>query len=538
MDIAQLPRNRYIWGTFLMLLLAALLINLGLVSLQFEEPRRAIVAMEMMLSGDYFVPKINGFLYYNKPPVFNWIIILFATLFGSMSEWVVRLPTVLSLLAITGINFWVINKKIDFQTAVHSSLIFVTTTNILFYFSFQGEIDMFYSLIVYLQIICLLHYFEKERYFELFIYSYALTGIGVLTKGIPSLAFQSITILTLFIYHRRFRALFSVWNFVGIALMIGIIGGYFYRYSLSTDPLPMITRLITESSKRTVAEESLLSSVINLYKFPLLLVTMMLPWSVLPFSTRLRSAWSEAWKVQWFRFSVLFIAANVVIYWLSPGARDRYLYMFIPFIGVVMAVLFIKSPGQLMSWTILLFEGILLIGSFAIPVFSKELSLTHNILVAAYLFIVSGSFIYLYFRYQRYRLFQLACFLLLVRIAFNFLVLPTRVFESPTNEPAANRLASYDLVGFIEEPTILTVFNPFLQQEIAIPLINHLPYQFSYYYSRATQKVLPHVTAEDQAGFYLCPVRTFEEEQYRTPLDTIKMQGKRMEYVLYELKKE
>ena len=538
MDIAHLPRNKYLWASFLILLLSALLINLGIVSLQFEEPRRAIVAMEMELTGEYIVPKINGFFYYNKPPIFNWVIIFFSRIFGHMEEWVVRLPTVLSLLAIATTHFFVIRKKIDFQTAVHSSLIFVTTTNILFYFSFQGEIDMFFSLIVYLQVICLLHYFEKERYFELFIFSYLLTGVGVLTKGIPSLAFQSITILTLFLYHRRFKALFSIWNFVGIGLMVAIIGGYFYRYSLTTDPLPMITRLITESSKRTAAEESFLSSVINLYKFPLLLFTMMLPWSLLPLSTRLKTAWSSAWQITWFRYAVLFVAANIIIYWLSPGARDRYLYMFVPFIGVIISVLFIKGPGRLINWAILLFASIFLAGAFAIPFLSKELPLWHNLLVAGYVFLVAGVFLFLYFKYQRYRLFQLACFLLLIRVAFDLLIFPTRVYESPTNEPVALELANYDLAGFVEEPTALTVFNPIIQQEVDIPLVNHVPYQLSYYYSRQSQKVLRHLTAEDRDGFYICPIGKFEPTQQRIALDTIPMSGRRTDYILYQFEKK
>ena len=536
MDIAHIPRNKYLWGSFLILLLTALFTNLGIVSLQFEEPRRAIVALEMALTGEYVVPKINGFLYYNKPPVFNWVIIFFSKIFGSMDEWVIRLPTVLSLLTIAIVNFFVVRRKIDFHTAVYSSLIFITSTNILFYFSFQGEIDMFYSLIVYLQVICLLHYFERERYFELFVFSYVLTGVGVLTKGIPSLAFQSITILTLFLYHRRFRALFSIWNFVGIGLMIAIIFSYFYQYSLESDPLPMITRLITESSKRTVAEESFLSSVITLYKFPLLLFTILLPWSILLLSTRLKTAWSKAWNLEWFRYCILFVGANIIVYWLSPGARDRYLYMFVPFIGVIITVLFLKGPGNLISWTILLLEVILLVGSFAIPFLSKELTTLHNVLVATYVFLISATFIYLYFRFAVYRLFQLACFLLLVRVAFDFLVLPTRVYESPTNEPQAVMLADFDLVGFIDQPEELKVFNPFIQQEVAIPLIDHVPYQLSYYYSKKNQKVLRHLVIEEGDGFYLCPEGKFEAADRRAVIDTIKMTGKRTDYILYELK--
>ena len=149
MDIIQLPRSRYIWVGFTVILCVALFSNLGLLSLQFEEPRRAIVALEIEISGNYINPKINGFDYYNKAPFYNWLLILFFKVFGSSDEWVVRLPTVFSFLAIALINFRIIRQQVNRQIAIHSSLIFLTASNLLYYFSFQGEIDMFYSLIVY-----------------------------------------------------------------------------------------------------------------------------------------------------------------------------------------------------------------------------------------------------------------------------------------------------------------------------------------------------------------------------------------------------
>ncbi|MGB3468915.1 MAG: glycosyltransferase family 39 protein, partial [Cyclobacteriaceae bacterium] len=387
MDISRLPRNKYIWLGFALLLLLALLTNLGYTQLQLEEPRRAIVSLEMHHTGNYIVPKINHFDYYNKPPVYNWVLIAFFKIFQSAEEWVIRLPTVCSLLTIAAINFFVIRRKFDTPTAFYTSLIFLTASNILFYFSFQGEIDMFYSLIVYLQVICLLHFFQQKQYAALFLISYFLTAVGVLTKGIPSLAFQAITILTIFIYYKRWRALFSPWNFVGILLMTSIIGGYFYLYNLENDPLPMITRLITESSKRTIVEESWYNSLAQLYKFPLLLFTLMMPWSLMLFSAKIRQVWRSVLQHDWVRLCLLFVISNAVVYWLSPGTRDRYLYMFIPFISLIIYRLFNAGPNKFFNIVIIALEVIVLAGAVGIPFYSQGLSLLQNISIAAFLFI-------------------------------------------------------------------------------------------------------------------------------------------------------
>ncbi len=48
---------------------------MGIALLFLEEPRRALVAMEMMYSGDYIHTTIHGAAYYNKPPLFNWLVV-------------------------------------------------------------------------------------------------------------------------------------------------------------------------------------------------------------------------------------------------------------------------------------------------------------------------------------------------------------------------------------------------------------------------------------------------------------------------------
>lgn len=535
MDIVRLPSSRYIWGGLIIILFLALFLNLGLVGLKFEEPRRAIVALEMELSGNYLIPKINDFYYYNKPPIYNWILILFFKIFQSTEEWVVRMPTVVSFLLIAVINFLVVSKKVNRQMAAHSSLIFLTSTNLLFYFSFQGEIDMFYSLIVYVQITCLLHYFQKEDYFKLFIFSYILTGIGALTKGIPSLAFQAITILALFLYYKRFKALFSIWNFVGIATMIGIISGYFYLYSLQNDPLPMITRLITESSKRTLVEGSWYKSASNIYKFPLLLFTIILPWSLLIVSTKLRDIWKKGMANEWIKLCVIFISFNVVIYWLSPGTRDRYLYMFVPFISLVAIYLFSIGSTKIFSWFILLFEIVGLFGAFAIPFFSTELTMTRNLLIAFYLFIISGIFIYLYLKYSSYRVFQLVCYLLLARIAFNFLVMPVRYKNSTYAESEAEMLIEAGVNAIRVKDYKQSIFNPLIREDVDISLIEHPPYKLSFYYTEKTRMVLPYHT-EEKAGFrYMATLESYIPSQEYIILDTISLNAKKNDYIIYEL---
>ena len=84
----------------------AYLINLGSMPLLADEPTRAIVALEMLLSKNNIVPTIIGEYYYNKPPLYNWILLSLYKSTGYINEWIVRLPTVFFTVLFSAIMFF------------------------------------------------------------------------------------------------------------------------------------------------------------------------------------------------------------------------------------------------------------------------------------------------------------------------------------------------------------------------------------------------------------------------------------------------
>ena len=79
----------------LALLLPALLIGLGERPLyKIQEVRIAETAREMVVSGDWLVPRYNGELRLQKPPLPYWLTAASYRLFG-VNETATRLPAVL-----------------------------------------------------------------------------------------------------------------------------------------------------------------------------------------------------------------------------------------------------------------------------------------------------------------------------------------------------------------------------------------------------------------------------------------------------------
>lgn len=84
----------------------ALLPWLGLADFHTKgEPREAVVAFSMLDSGDWILPRNNGGEIPYKPPFFHWCIAAVSLLFGQVNEFTSRLPSALSLIAMTLVGF-------------------------------------------------------------------------------------------------------------------------------------------------------------------------------------------------------------------------------------------------------------------------------------------------------------------------------------------------------------------------------------------------------------------------------------------------
>ena len=206
--IASTTWQKYRLPLLLLLLFVGWFLALDVMALRGEEPRRALVAWEMWQSGNYLQPTIQGEPYYNKPPLFNWLIAGFYQLFGS-ENWVVRLPSLLAYVLWGYVNFRVVRSYVNRNTALYSTLFFFTAAHYLFFGTvLAGELDLLYGFIVYLQGITIFHFFRRRKWFALFLVSYLLVSVGFMTKGLPSIAYQGLTFIGL--------AVFGHWIFSAI----------------------------------------------------------------------------------------------------------------------------------------------------------------------------------------------------------------------------------------------------------------------------------------------------------------------------------
>jgi len=75
----------------IVLVAAAYFVRLGDLTLRGEEMRRALIGYEMMETGDWIVPRVQGDPLLSRPPLQNWVIAASTAIFGSREAWVLRL---------------------------------------------------------------------------------------------------------------------------------------------------------------------------------------------------------------------------------------------------------------------------------------------------------------------------------------------------------------------------------------------------------------------------------------------------------------
>ena len=70
--------------------------RIGEAPLAGTEGHRAIVAHQMVESGEWLVPKLYEVVYLRKPPLIYWLQAAAETVAGEAAEWVWRMPSVLA----------------------------------------------------------------------------------------------------------------------------------------------------------------------------------------------------------------------------------------------------------------------------------------------------------------------------------------------------------------------------------------------------------------------------------------------------------
>ncbi len=420
------------WGV----LSAALWINLDAHHLfvHTDEPRRALVALEMILSGDYLTPTLNGEPYLNKPPLYNWLIAASFQLIGRYDEWALRVPAVLSLYLLALVVALSVARHHGLFLGALTALALATSGRILFFDSFLGLIDIAFSALVVAGMSTIFHLGEAEHWRSLFVFSYLLCAIAFLMKGLPALAFQGLTLLAYLGWRRAWRRLFSLDHAWGLLAFLLPVGAYYLAYFHRNPGLEeaVFARLWSESAKRTGLEFGLGPVLVHLGTFPFEFLFHFLPWTLLALLLLAKGVRRALFDHPFHTFCGLAFLANVWLYWTSPQVYPRYLFAFAALMTALVIPAHALAEHHAPRWKQAieaLLGGLIalaLIAALALPFTDRTGHYPHALLKSAFLALALTAILWAYWRGRLHRLVLLGLALAFIRLGFDWFNLPGR----------------------------------------------------------------------------------------------------------------
>lgn len=343
-ETVSTPLERPWWrdsslGVLVLLVLAVYFTRIGALTIRGEESRRIGVAHEMLATGDTIVPREQGTVFSDRPPLGSWVILLAEMVTGNADPVTVRLPTVLATLATTVLIYAYARSWLSALGAFAAGAAYATMVQVLELGRLAETEATLTVLVASSLLLWNWGYASGWPRVLTWLAGYVFAALAALAKG-PQGPVYFVGGTGLFLALRRdWRYWLSWQHAVGLAGMLGVIAVWQVPYAQMVDWLQVKQTWGTEVGKRMVYDDP--SVVVkHVLRYPWEVLGCMLPWSVLliaAFDKSLRQS------IAAFRAHVWYLVACIVVsfptVWFAPGARGRYYMPIYPCFAVLIGLM-------------------------------------------------------------------------------------------------------------------------------------------------------------------------------------------------------
>jgi hypothetical protein len=190
-----------------------------------DETRYGEIPREMLASGDWIVPHLNGLRYFEKPPLGYWLNAVAISLFGE-NAFAVRLPSALAAgLTALLLFLWVRRFPGDAAVPWLAAVVFLLSFEVLAIGVFS-TLDSLLSLFVTGAIVSLYFAYEQQQRRPkaiLLILAGVACGLAFLAKGFLALAVPVVVIVPFALWQGRLRVcLRTAWAPLAVACLVAL----------------------------------------------------------------------------------------------------------------------------------------------------------------------------------------------------------------------------------------------------------------------------------------------------------------------------
>jgi 4-amino-4-deoxy-L-arabinose transferase-like glycosyltransferase len=342
------------------------------------EPREAAVAVSMLETGDWVLPKVYADEFAYKPPLAHWLMAACSLPQGHVSEFTARLPSALAYIILIGATLFFFGERlIKFQEAFVAALLLLTCFEI-HRAGMAARVDMLLTMFV----VCglyVLYWWENRLHLKgLPLPIPLLLGCATLTKGpvgivLPLFAF-GVYLLVLGKYRKR--KIFKSLLYVGIASLF--LPAIWYVAAWQQGGNAFLHRVLAENFDRFFHLQNAsigydLGHENGVWYNFVTLMSGFLPWTLLLFFSLFGLKRKELSPIKsWLKgfmarlrsmekvklFSLCMAVCILFFYCLPSSKRSVYLMPAYPFIALFIAqyVLYLATYKK---WVIRVFAGLL-----------------------------------------------------------------------------------------------------------------------------------------------------------------------------------
>ncbi len=181
----------------------------------------AEVVREMALRHDWVTPYANGLRFFDKPPLFYWLISLSNTILHTSNAFTVRLPTALAVLALVFVTFKIGELLWGFRVGLFSGLALATSAG-MFLFTRIALPDALMTLLLTLFLYSFLLWERAENKKPPLLWMYAFAALAVMAKGLIGLVFPLMILLATLAATSRLREAARLLSLKGALLFAAI----------------------------------------------------------------------------------------------------------------------------------------------------------------------------------------------------------------------------------------------------------------------------------------------------------------------------
>ena len=299
-----------------------------------DEGRYAEIAREMVASGDWVTPRLNGLKYFEKPPLQYWATASAYELFGE-HHWTARLWTVLTGFA--GVLLvWFAGMRLFGKDAGKYAALILGSCMLYSLMGHVNTLDMGVTFFITLGIVALLIAQNEtgSRQSQWMWLAWGALGLSVLSKGLMGLVLPGAALV---IYSTLQRDL-AIWKRMhwlgGLSVLLLVTAPWFYLV-MKANPEFFDKFFIYEHYTRFTTKE--LGRYQPWYYFIPILLFGMMPWTVLMFDA-VRDAWkARAEKLfSQNRFLLVWAVFVFVFFSISGSKLPSYILPMAPALALLM----------------------------------------------------------------------------------------------------------------------------------------------------------------------------------------------------------